>query len=342
MSKEITFKFEPDYKKFVNVNRWFSYEGIHWHFIVGGRGIGKTTGMNFHNVGDFIKRGNEFVYTRRYITELKKTKSMLPAIVNNCKCNGLGHGLMQWSVNKVRIGYGVALTAQQTLKSGVDFSKVNVLVYDEAILPTGGSYRYLSNEVEMLFELASTIFRNRKDYHVFVLGNNADIFNPYFAYFKIPKFENIFIDKTRGIHCELCKNSPALIEEEKETPLYKLTQGTGYGEYHYNNQVLADNDVKIGVKSPRAILAFRIVYNGYTVNFYREKWNLWFAELRDKTIVDDKTYVLMENDKPNYLYIQRLREDGAGKLLNTCYYNKYIEYNTILCSAIFDLIMEVC
>lgn len=341
MGKEITFKFKPDYTKFVNVNRWFSYEDIHWHIIVGGRGIGKTTGLNFHNVGDFIKRGSEFVYSRRYITELKKTKSMIPALVNNAKCNGLGHGLIQWSVNKTRIGYGVALTAQQTLKSGVDFSNVDVMVYDEAILPRGGGYRYLPNEVEMVFELVSTIFRNRKNYHVFILGNNADMFNPFFAYFNIPKFENIYIDKKRGLHCELCRNSPALIEDEKQTPLYKLTQGTGYGDYHYNNQVLGLEDTKIGVKGPKDYFVCRFVYNNFTINLYRRDWNDWLAELRDKVIADDKAYILMENNKPNYLYIKKMRED-IGHILTICYYKKYLSYTSSECASIFDLIMEVC
>ena len=339
--KEITLKIMPDYTKYVNVNRWFSHSECNIFNIIGGRGIGKTTGMNIHNVIDFKNNGNEFVYARRYITELKKAKTMLNPIVNNVQCRGLGHGLMQWEINKVRIGYGVALTAQQTLKSGVDFSKVKTLIFDEAILPTGGSYRYLSNEVEMLFELISTIFRDRTDYKVFILGNNADMFNPYFAYFNIPKFENIYIDKQRGLYCELCKNSPTLIEAEKKTPLYKLTEGTSYGEYHYNNAVLNETTGRIGIKSPSAKLICRFVYNTVTINFYRQKWNEWFAELKDRQIKDDKAYILMDNNKPNYLYIAQLRKDDVSKLIDVCYYNGYIYFDSQRCSAVFDLIMEV-
>ena len=338
---KISLKITPDFTKFVNVNRWFSYSNIaHFYIIIGGRGIGKTTGLNIHNVLDNINNDSEFVYCRRYITEIKKARSMFTPLVNDVVCGGLGHGLMQWTVNKKRIGYGVALTAQQTLKSGVDFSRVNTLVFDEAILPTGGSYRYLPNEIEMLFELISTIFRTRTDYNVFILGNNADLFNPYFAYFNIPRFENIYVDKERGIYCELCQNSPGLIQAEKETPLYKLTQGTQYGEYHYNNKVLMSVEANIGVKSPNASLVCRFVYNDVTINFYRQKWNSWFAEMRGKVIKDDKSYILMENGKPNYLYIKQLRNDDVSKLLRVCNYNNYMVYDSDKCAAIFDLIME--
>lgn len=334
-------KIVEDYTKYVNVNRWFSYHGCNTFIIIGGRGIGKTTGLNVHNIKSFMSDGDEFLYTRRYITELKKTKTMLNPLVSGTKCVGLGHGLMQWENNGVRVGYGCALTAQQTFKSGTDFSKVKVMVYDEAILPPGGAYRYLPNEIEMLFELISTVFRTRTDYKVFIIGNNADMFNPYFAYFNIPKFENIYVDRKRGLYCELCKNSPALLEAEKETPLYKLTQGTNYAEYHYNNAVLNDSTGKIGVKSSFAKLVCRFVYNTVTINFYRQRWNQWFAELKDKPIKDDKSYILMENNKPNYLYITQLRKDDIAKLINVCYYNGYIYFDNPKCSAIFDLIMEV-
>lgn len=338
--KEITLKIKPDFTKYVNVNRWFSYP-CNFYIIIGGRGIGKTTGMNIHNVGSYIKSGSEFVYCRRYITELKKAKSLLNPLVNDVKTQGMGNGLVAWNVKGVRLGYGVALTGQQTLKSGVDFTKCDVLVFDEAILPTKGSYKYLPNEVEMLFELISTVFRDRKNYKVFILGNNADIFNPYFAYFNIPRFERQYIDRERGIYCELCQNSPALLEAESQTPLYKLTKGTTYGDYHYDNKVLIKSNAKIGVKSPKAKLACRFVYNDFTINFYRQNWNDWFVELRDKKIVDDKSYVLFEDNKPNYLYIDRLRKDDVGKLLSICFYENYITYESDKASTLMEMVMEV-
>ena len=93
------------------------------------------------------------------------------------------------------------------------------MIFDEAILPRGGSYRYLDNEIEMLFELISTVFRDRTDYRIFILGNNADIFNPYFDYFSIPPFERSYIDVDRGLYCELAKDMPKAIECKSYMPV---------------------------------------------------------------------------------------------------------------------------
>lgn len=334
-------KITPDYTKYVNVNRWYSYDGIHHFIVIGGRGIGKTTGLMIHSIMDYMNLGGEFMYLRRYITELRKSKSLPNRIVTGTKTEGLGAGLVQWTNNKKRIGYGAALSAHLSFKSGTDFDNVNTLIFDEAILPKGSNYRYLPNEIYSFLELLSTVFRTRKNYKVFIVGNNADMFNPYFAYFGVPKFTGNYINRERDLYCELCKNSPALLEDEMQTPLYKLTHGTSYAEYHYNNEVLIDTEGKIGVKTPQDRLVCRFVYNGYTLNLYRRRWNEWFMEMKDKVIKDDKTYLIMENNKPNYLYIDQLRRDDISKVLNICYYNKYLYFESPECSVIFDLVMEV-
>lgn len=336
----LTVKIKPNFKKYYNVNRLFSYEGISFYLIIGGRGIGKTTGLNIHNVMDFKKRGNEFVYVRRYIAELKKSKGMFDPILNKVKCQGLSNGLMQWEVDKVRIGYGCALTAQQTLKSGVDFTKVNTLVFDEAILPRIGMYRYLENEIEALFELISTIFRDRTGYRVFILGNNADIFNPYFEYFNIPTFEHSYMDKDRGLYCELAQNSAELAEAEKQTPLYKLTQGTQYFDYHYNNKVLIDDAKAIGPKPLNCTLMCRIVINDYTLNIYGTRTVKIYVEIRDKIIKDTFTFVLFEDNNINYHYLRELRGGDVGKYISTAYYTGNATFQDEKAYALFNMMLE--
>lgn len=336
----IVLKIKPNFKKYVNVNRWMSFDGISFYLIIGGRGIGKTTGLDIWNVGDFKKNGNEFVYTRRYINELKKTKSMFDPILNKVEVRGLSHGLFQWEVNKTRIGYGCALTAQQTFKSGVDFTKVNNLIYDEAILPRGGSYRYLDNEIEMFFELISTVFRDRTGYKVFILGNNADIFNPYFDYFNIPPFEKTFIDKERGLYCEMAKNSAELLEAEKATPLYKLTKGTQYFDYHYNNKVLINTTARICPKPLNVQLIARIIINDLTLNLYRHKISDIFVELRDKKIMDNYSFVIYENEKPNYHYIKELKGSDLFKFIHASYYMGNTMFETEKTAAVYTMFID--
>lgn len=337
----LSLKIKPDFKKYVNVNRFFSLDGISFYILIGGRGCGKTTGFNIHNILDYMNNGDEFAYTRRYITELKKTKSMFEPLVNGIRVQGLTNGAFQWEHNKTRVGYGLALTGQQTFKSGMNFSKVKTLIYDECILPRGGSYRYLDNEVEMLFELISTIFRDRTGYRVFLLGNNADMFNPYFEYFKVPKFERNYKDLSRGLYCELITNSPTLLEAEKKTPLYLLTQGTQYAEYHYNNQVLLSTHIVTGEKRPTDSLVGRLVYNTVTLNIYRRGLDFIYIELRDKVIKDKFAYVLMEHGDANYMYIREFRQSDLYRFVEACYFTDSAIFDNEKTGAIFAEIIDL-
>ena len=120
-------------------------------------------------------------------------------------------------------------------------------------------YKYLPDEIHAFFELVSTITRTRKNYKIIIIGNNADIFNIYFDYFKVPSFDGIYVDKTRGLYCELSKINPDLLKVEQETPLYKLVNGTPYGEYHYNNKPLTKNfDYKIKLEKGKNIITFKV------------------------------------------------------------------------------------
>ena len=60
-----------------------SYNAI-LNFIIGERGVGKTYGAKKHVVNRFIKKGEQFVYLRRYKTELKDSvgSKMKPKFFN--------------------------------------------------------------------------------------------------------------------------------------------------------------------------------------------------------------------------------------------------------------------
>ena len=55
-----------NFEKYYNPHRLLSFEDIWLYLLVGGRGIGKTTGIMSTCLDDFFKNGYEFVYTRRY------------------------------------------------------------------------------------------------------------------------------------------------------------------------------------------------------------------------------------------------------------------------------------
>lgn len=336
----VNFILQPDFKTFYNINTPLSYDDIYLYLLLGARGTGKTTGVLWYCVNRFKKYGEEFAYIRRYKNELKKSKSILNKICTGVTTQGLGDGAYEFQINRKRAGFAFALSIQQSLKSGIDGTNVTNIVFDEAILQRGGMYRYLDNEVNMLFELISTIVRSRKNYKIWILGNNLDIFNPYYAFFNIPRFDGKLILKDKGIYCEELPTSETLLLKEQETPLYKITQGTHYHNYHYHNKLLVNDDFKIEPKPPKSKLLCRIVYNENTLNLYIVNDLKLYVEIRNKIIRDDISYVIMENNKPNYYYAELYRKCDLRRYIELAYYQKDVIYNNEKSHSLMALFME--
>lgn len=336
-NKDLILDYNPIY---LNINRIFSHQDLNFFILIGGRGIGKTTGVSYKFAQNFLKRDEQFVYVRRYKTEVSKSKDLFSKVLRGVKTKGIGGGAYTYNYKNNVMGWAIPLTTAPTFKSGIDFSRVSLICFDEAILKRGSSYRYLADEIHAFFELVSTIVRTRTNYKVLVLGNNMDIFNPYFDYFKVPKFDNIYIDKSRGLYCELSKINPELLNLEEKTPLYKLTKDTEYGDYHYSNKPLLSDCYKKDIKLATDTFLCRIVYNNYTLNIYRHIHYSLFIELKEKIIKDNTTFTLMESNKPNYYYIDILRKSSIYKLITYAFFNDYVYYENDKCGEIFSNIME--
>lgn len=305
---KLNLKLDNNNDTYYNPKKCYSYNCF-LNEIVGGRGIGKTTGFNIQALRN-CNKGEEFIYLRRYKPELKEfvEKRSLDKIVDDVIYKGGKDGYTFMHGDTV-LGYGIALATASKFKSA-DFSKVTTIIYDEAILERGSSYHYLKNEVVALLEFISTVVRTRTNVKVILLGNNADIFNPFNAYFEVPIFDTIY---TRGnaLYCELAKNSPKLLEMEKQTGLYNLIKDTAYGNYHYNNEVLVTTNFAIMKKPSHAHLLCRAIINGFTLSFYtfnNEKRELCiFVEFSNKEIEGENTFYLFANGKVNYEYFGRFR-----------------------------------
>ncbi len=309
---------------------------------VGGRGIGKTTNILDRSIKNAIKNGSQFIYVRRYKTETKLTEDLCVKYVDGVKAIKNGNGTFRYEFNKKVIGYSIPLSIAQIFKS-VDFPDVEDIIYDEAIILPKGTYRYLKNETIAFLEFVSTIMRDRKDYRCFIIGNNQDLFNPYFEFFKIPTFDKYYHCSTRGILCEYCVDSDKHMEVQKDTPLYKLTMGTDYHDYHYSNKLLVTKVVQYSVKEKTDELFFRLTFNNKTINIYNRKGFKLFVEYRDKRIMDDITYEILDvNGQPNYYDMKRLRETNVYKYLFKIYYSNDIYFEdekaNYLLTNLFDII----
>lgn len=326
---------------YYNCNKCYSYNYF-MNIIVGGRGIGKTTTFLIKALQN-VAKGNEFIYLRRYKPELQEfvDKDKLGAIVDNVAYKG-GKDGYTFIIEDTILGYGITLSTASKYKSS-NFDKVNLIIFDEAVLPMGGMYRYLRDEMFTLLEFVSTVFRTRKDGKVIILGNNLDIFNPFFSYFNVPIFDNIWTDKARGIYCELPKNSPKLLEMEQETGLYNLTKGTQYGDYHYDNKVLANVKVNTIPKPDNVRLLTRAVMNGNTLNFYLfndDKNDLClYCEFKEKPYTDNKSYVLLDGQRPNYHYVIEFRSKFRS-FFTRLYYDNRFYFNNERSASLYQWIKE--
>lgn len=330
-----------DFNTYWNPNRYYSLRDYNAFILQGGRGIGKSTGCYWHVLKDYNKDGSEFVISRRYQSEISKVKGAFDELTGGkVTIEGLGKGGFIYLFNKKPIGYAVTLANQSSFKSGVNFRKVKTWIFDEAILAPHSKLPYLKEEVtSYFFELWSTIFRDRMDYRIFILGNNLDIANPYFEYYKIPSFKDIYADRERGIYCEMIKDKEAFLDKAKKTPLARATQGTEYYDYHYNNKVLVPTGGTLGIKIDDDRLQCRFIVNGKTVNLYYREGGL-YAECRDKIIEDDISYIILQRNQPNWFNVRMIRSSDFGRYLSMCFFNNKVTYDSNVAYALLKEAMN--
>ena len=255
-----------DYSKALSYNAMFN-------FIIGERGVGKTFGAKKYVINRFLKKGEQFVYLRRYKTELKescgdtgKFFGELQELFPEHNLSVSGHNI---KCDKKTMGYALALSVANILKS-TSFNKVTTIIFDEFIIDKG-CYHYLQNEVEQLLDIVETIARLR-DIRVFFLGNAISITNPYFTYFdlSLPYKSDIKTFKDGLILVNYIKNIEYR-EIKHETRFGKLIAGTKYSNYAIDNEFLRDSKTFIKKKSQNAQHYFIFKYKGETYGV----WNDW-------------------------------------------------------------------
>lgn len=249
---------------YYNNHKLISYNGL-FNFIIGERGVGKTFGFKEFCTDQFLKDGSQFIYIRRYKTELEKSmmKGKVPcfyeALKNldkykNIELNNTGNNIL---INKKLAGVAISLTTALILKS-VEFTKVKYIIFDEFMILKGSTYRYLPNEVTQFLELYETVSR-LKDVKVFFLGNAISTTNPYFNYFNIhlPYNSNFATYKNGLIVVEYIKNI-AYRETKKKSRFGKLIDGTEYAEYAIDNIMYEDTKAFLKKKSNNVRYLFTI------------------------------------------------------------------------------------
>ena len=250
-------------------NIWYSYDKVlSYHsmmnYIIGERGCGKSYGLKKYLLNRFKKKNRQFIYLRRYDTELKKSlkdNEFFKDIENDSifKEDSFYVRGDKFYMNDKVCGYAIPLSKASIYKS-VPFPNVDIIMYDEFLIDNA-TYHYLPDEPEKLLDFIETVGRLR-DIQVFCLGNNISLVNPYFDYFNIslPYNSDIKTFKNGLILINYIKNE-AYRKVKKESKFGTLIDGTKYGEYAIDNQSLKDNNNFIKKKNPKSKFFFNIIIN---------------------------------------------------------------------------------
>ena len=254
---------------YYNFDKLFSYNAL-INIVIGERGVGKSFNAKVAVLKNFLKTGEQFIYLRRYKTELD---SALVTFWDDLQANGYFEDnelkvkkskmLTTFTCDGENCGYAVPLSTANILKSTA-FPKVKTIIFDEFILDVAsGTYKYMKNEPQMLLDVMETVFRLR-DGRVLMLGNYINFFGcPYVAYFELdlPYNSEFRTFKDGAIVVNYIKNQ-AYRDAKNQSRFGKLIEGTVYGDYAINNKSLRENTVFIGKRPSNSKFYVHLIVNG--------------------------------------------------------------------------------
>lgn len=321
---------------YYNYNNLLSRNAL-LNFVIGERGVGKTYNAKKFCITDYIKSGHQFIYIRRFKTELETSLStFFDDLQNNGDFEDLALTVKKrkeyyvFEMDGEEIGYGIALTTSSILKSTA-FPKVKNIIFDEFLINQGSAYHYLRDEVTQFLECVETIGRLR-DLRIFLLGNATTITNPYFAYFDLSlPYGSEYKSFKNGLICVNYIKNPAYRRAKRESRFGKLIDGTDYGDYAIDNKFLFDDKNFIQKKTPVSKFWACFIIDGVHVGLWRDfKTGLMYLSNSYDPNASLQFSCTLKDHKTNTIFIQ-YRKNPLIKLIveNFCSGNLFFENQVV-------------
>lgn len=299
--------------EYYDFNPLWSRNGV-YNFLVGARGLGKTYGAKKFAIKDFIKTGAQFIYLRRYESELKVAKHTLFGDISGqfpdwqFKAEGDFLYMREISAddekpNKWRVcGFAVSLSKAQQKKS-VSYHDVKTIIFDEFIIEKG-AVRYLPNEAKLMNDFYSTVDRYKDKTRVLFLANSISIMNPYFSEFGIePHPDKEWIKSHGGFIVAHFPTSEAFSRGVYQTRFGQFIKGTEYAEYAVGSFFTDNNESLVRKKSSEAdYLCTMLTDNG--------TFSCW-VDIGDNTTF----YIQQKRPKVEQIWVMRPEEMQEGRVL---------------------------
>lgn len=304
-----------DTSKYYSLHTLLSRNGV-FNFSVGMRGNGKTFAFKDWAIRDFLKTGAEFIYLRRYKTELTERFRFFDDIlwkypeyefkVEGSKAyirKAVGEGeenKHDWRI----FGHFVSLATAVTKKS-VPYKKVNKIGFDEFILERGHIH-YLQSEVERFMDFYCTVDRWDDRVRVLFMANSITIVNPYFVFFNIrPKKNQEFTTLRDGFIVVQYIKTEAFKEDVRATRFGQLLSETAYGAFAVENVFRDDNNTFVAKKPASAKFHYAITFDTTTLGVWIDYESGRYFVSRKFVANNDMHFVLTKSDmSPNMVMIE--------------------------------------
>ena len=273
-----------------------------FNFVVGNRGAGKTFSFKKWGVSSFLKTGKQFIYLRRYKSEIDDMSNFFMDIQEYFPDHELTvKGKKLYCDGKV-CGYLIALS-NALVKKSVNYKEVDKIGYDEFVIDKG-ALRYLQNEVVKFLEFYETVARMRDDVRVLFMSNAVSVVNPYFLYWNMRPDPKKRFTRQGHLLIEFVRNDE-FVEAKYKTKFGQIIKGTEYGNYAIENEFLVDNNHFVEKRTPDSKFVCSITYLSHTYGF-------WIDYKEGRFYVSDKvdpsskhTYAITDSDhKPNMMLIK--------------------------------------
>ena len=255
---------------------------------------------------------------------VKKSK-----MLNKFMCNG-----------KV-CGYGIPLSTANILKS-TPFPNVKTIIYDEFLLDTGGTYRYLRNEVTLFLETMESVFRLR-DGKAILLGNALNVHaSPFFAYWNLElPYNSEFKTFNDGLIVVNYIKNMNYREAKRKSKFGKLIDGTEYGRYAIDNQVFHENKSFIAKKPSNASFYGMIIINGVNIGIWNGKDGyLYLSEKYDPNT--PSKFALDYNDHTENTIFTNVRENMYMYICLRAYKQGWLKFENQKVKTIATKILNKC
>lgn len=296
-------------------------------FVVGNRGAGKTYSAKKWCIKSFLKTKSQFIYLRRYKTELDDFHKFFADISEEFPDVEFEIKGKKAYINGELAGYAIALSTA-LMKKSVSYHLVDKVIFDEFVIDSKVIH-YLNNEVNAFLEFFETVARMRNNVRALFLSNAVSVVNPYFLYWNLKPNRKKRFNKYEHMIIEYVQNEE-FIEAKYKTRFGQVIKGTKYGSYAVDNEYLKDNDNFVERKEGSARYEFCITYNGHNYGFWNDyKKGLVYVSM-DIDPSRPVTFALTDDEhQPNMLLIKNVSRSYLLKGALRAYENGYMRFEDL-------------